>query len=418
MTFGGAEDERFGEAERRRGLGVLLVSTFFAWAGFFVVVPLIAVHYVDRLGWTAASIGLVLAVRQFTQQGLTPLSGALADRLGAKGPIVAGMALRAVGFAAMAAADSYPLLMLSTVLAALGGALFESPRAAAIAALTTEEDRPRFYARAGVAGGLGVTLGTQLGALLLRADFALVCLAGAACFVFICALVWFGLPPVRVAHGGGRALDGLRLAVRDRPFMTFNGFMAGYWFMWTQFSLALPLAATAIAGTANAVAWVYGVNSIATVVLGLPLPRLVGRRLRPPAMLVLGVGLTALGLAGVGAVDRTAPLFAAVLLFSVGSVLVRPSEQTVAAGLADPAALGSYFGVAALSLAVGGGLGNLVGGLLYDAGVDLGLPALPWLIFAAVGFASAAGLRVTLLQPHGDAADRTPVPRRASRAAD
>jgi DHA1 family multidrug resistance protein-like MFS transporter len=122
-------------------------------------------------------------------------------------------------------------------------------------------------------------------------------------------------------------------------------------------------------------------------------------------------------LAGVGMVDSAPPLFAAVLLFSVGSVLVRPSEQTVAAGLADPAALGSYFGVAALSLAVGGGLGNLVGGLLYDAGVDLGLPALPWLIFAAVGFASAAGLRATLLHPRGDAA-RTPASRRATRAAD
>ena len=72
------------EAARTRGLRVLLATTFFAWAGFFMVVPLIAVHVVDRLGWAAASIGLVLAVRQFTQQGLTTLSGVLADRLGAK----------------------------------------------------------------------------------------------------------------------------------------------------------------------------------------------------------------------------------------------------------------------------------------------------------------------------------------------
>ncbi len=90
------------EAERRRGLRVLLASTFFSWGGFFLVVPLISVHYVDQLGWAAASIGLVLAIRQFTQQGVTALSGVLADRLGARGLIAAGMLVRSIGFATMA----------------------------------------------------------------------------------------------------------------------------------------------------------------------------------------------------------------------------------------------------------------------------------------------------------------------------
>ena len=35
------------EAARRRGLWALLATTFFAWGGFFMVVPLIAVHYVE-----------------------------------------------------------------------------------------------------------------------------------------------------------------------------------------------------------------------------------------------------------------------------------------------------------------------------------------------------------------------------------
>ena len=48
-------------AVKRRGLHVLLVSTFFAWGGFFMVIPMISVHYVDGLGWTAGAVGLVLA---------------------------------------------------------------------------------------------------------------------------------------------------------------------------------------------------------------------------------------------------------------------------------------------------------------------------------------------------------------------
>ncbi len=81
---------------RRRGLTVLLLDTFLMWGGFFLVVPLISVHYVNGLGWAAGSVGLVLAVRQLTQQGFAAVGGVLADRWGAKGPICAGLLVRGI----------------------------------------------------------------------------------------------------------------------------------------------------------------------------------------------------------------------------------------------------------------------------------------------------------------------------------
>ncbi|MEJ7655031.1 MAG: MFS transporter, partial [Chloroflexia bacterium] len=98
---------------RRRGLIVVLVDSFLMWGGFFMVVPLISIHYVEGLGWAAGSIGLVLAIRQFAQQGVTPLSGMVADRVGAKGLICAGLLVRAAGFAMMAWAGTYALLLAS-----------------------------------------------------------------------------------------------------------------------------------------------------------------------------------------------------------------------------------------------------------------------------------------------------------------
>jgi DHA1 family multidrug resistance protein-like MFS transporter len=390
------EPDRLPEAARKRGLLVLLATTFFAWGGFFLVVPLIAVHYVDGLGWAAASIGLVLAVRQFMQQGLTTLSGALADKLGAKGLIAAGMAIRAVGFAALAWATTFPLLMAAVVLAAIGGALFDAPKSAAIAALTTEEERPRYFAIMGVVIGLGITLGTQLGALLLRVDFGLVALVSGACYGLIFLLVLLGLPPVRVAQGEGGFWHGFGLALRDRPFVTFVALMAGHWFMSTQFFLTMPLATVALSGTTETVALVTGLNALVTVVLGYPLPRAAGRLIGVRGSLVAGVALTAVGLLGVGFAPAVPALLAGVFLFSVGTTLVRPNEQTVAARLANPAALGSYFGVAALSIAFGGGLGNVAGGYLYDLGRSLRHPELPWIACALVGFAAAAGLWLTM----------------------
>ena len=343
-----------------------------------------------------APIGLVLAARQFFQQGLTPFSGVLADRIGAKPLIAIGMLVRAVGFAAMAFAGTYAILMGAAIVSAVGGALFESPRSAAVAALTDESERSSYFAKTGVVGGLGITAGTQLGALLLGVDFRLVAFVSAAMYVLIFVMILLWLPAVQVAEKGG-PFRGLKLAFRDRPFLTYTGFMGGHQFMAAQFSITLPLIATAIAGNPSAVAWVYAVNSVIAVVLGYPMPRLAERRLGAPRALIAGVLATAAGLLLIGFARDTISLLLAVVVYSLGIVLARPSEQTVAAGLANPVALGSYFGVAALAVAFGGGLGSYAGGLLYDLGRSLGLPTLPWLIFAMVGLIAAAGLWWTLI---------------------
>jgi DHA1 family multidrug resistance protein-like MFS transporter len=392
------ERQRQGSAANRRGLLVILVSTFFAWGGFFMVIPMISVHYVDGLGWTAGAIGLVLAARQFFQQGLTPFSGVLADRFGAKPLMAIGMLVRAVGFGAMAFATTYPILMTTAIVAAIGGALFESPRSAAVAALADERERSSYYAKTGVVAGLGITVGTQLGALLLGFDFRYVALAGGACYILLFFLLLVWLPSVQVAEKGS-TFRGLHLAFHDRTFLRYTGFMAGHQFMGAQFSITLPLVATAIAGNASAVAWVYAVNSAVAVILGYPLPRLAERKLGARRALIVGVLATAVGLALIGFCQDTATLLFAVLIYSLGIVLARPSEQTVAAGLANPVALGSYFGVAALAVAFGGGLGNYAGGLLYDLGSRLDAPMLPWLIFAGIGLIAAAGLWWALIGP-------------------
>jgi MFS transporter, DHA1 family, multidrug resistance protein len=379
---------------RRRGLAVILVDTFFMWGGFFMVIPLISVHYVDDLGWAAASIGLVLAVRQLTQQGLTLPGGMLADRVGAKGLICAGMLLRAAGFSCMAWANTFPLLLASAVLAAVGGSLFESPRLAAITALTDTTNRARYYSLIGVVGGLGMTFGPLIGALLLKLGFAVVALASGSCYVVTFALTLLFLPRVQVADERHALTYGIGLALRDRPFMIFNLLLMGYWFMWVQLSISLPLVARAISGTADAVSWIYTLNAGMSVLLQYPLLRLAERRLRPLAILVLGVALMAIGLGGVALAGGTAALLICVALFAAGSLLAAPSQQTVAADFANPTALGSYFGVNALALALGGGLGNYSGGLLYGLGQQRQAPALPWLIFCAVGLAAALGMAV------------------------
>jgi DHA1 family multidrug resistance protein-like MFS transporter len=375
-------------AVRRRGLVALLATNFLMYGGFFMVIPLVSVYFVERLGLAAFLVGLALALRQLIQQGTTMFGGALADRSGVRVLIGAGVLIRAVGFFSLAWASDPAGLFVAMLLSALGGALFDAPSRAAMAALTNEENRARFFAISAVTGNLGTIIGPLVGVLLLRYNFATVCLAAGACFLSIVGAVLL-LPPVRVAEGQQHISFGLGLAFRDRTFITYTALLMGYWFMWVQLTLSLPLAGERLTGSSDVVGMIYSLNAGLTVLFQYPLLGLAKRWLRPMPLLVLGVALMALGLGAVAVVGNLAGLLICVSIFTVGTLLATPTQQTVAAALADPRALGSYFGVNSLALAFGGSLGNLAGGLLIDLAHQLGLPAMPWVIFASLGLASA-----------------------------
>lgn len=103
---------------------LLLVNQLGVNTGFYLLIPYLATHLTDDLGLSAAAVGIVLGLRNLSQQGLFLIGGSAADRLGARGVIIAGCGLRTVGFGLFALGDSLPLLVGASILSGLAGALF------------------------------------------------------------------------------------------------------------------------------------------------------------------------------------------------------------------------------------------------------------------------------------------------------
>lgn len=379
-------------AARSRGLHTVFVVTFLMNAGFFLIIPLVSVHYVDKLGWAAAFIGLVLAVRQFAQQGLTVFGGALADRFGPKGLILAGVLIRAISFVVMGYATVPWLLLLSGFLAAIGGALFDAPQRATLATLAPEDKLNETYGRLGLLQNVARTIGPLIGAFLIRFDFQLVGLGSAAFFLLAFFVTLIFLPPISVSASQQPAMTGLKLAARDLAFVIFTILMMGYWFMWVQLSIAMPLQIKHLTGSDTSVGIMFTISAVLSIILQMPALKLAQLFLRPMSIIIVGMVSMALGMGLVTAGEGLFTFYVALFFFALGSVLVTPSSQTVTAEMASDRARGAYFGVGSLSMAVGGGLGHFLGGTLVDVAIQRQIPALPWLIFASVGLLSAAGL--------------------------
>lgn len=369
----------------------LIFNNFLMWGGFFMVIPLVTVHFSLGLGWTAASVGAVLGLRQIAQQGLTVFGGAYADKIGPRPLIATGLAVRALGFAAMGLATTFPTLLAAALLAGVGGGLFDAPKNAAITALTRPEDRIRVFSLMSVAGNMGMVTGPLIGAWLSGAEFRTVTLVSAGVYLAALVVLLLLVPAVRGGAVVGAGFSGLGVAIRDRRFVLFTLALSGYFVLSTQINVAVTLRAVALAGP-QATAPLYGLQAGLAVLLQYPLLRLAERYLSPGVVLPLGVTLVGAALGLMSLAGSFPVLLACTALFSLGSMVVFPSQQTLTARLAPPGLVGSYFGFGALSLGVGGGLGSVLGGLLVDAGARLGLPVLPWLTFLALGLLTAFAL--------------------------
>lgn len=107
-----------------RPVQLLLINQFSINVGFYMLIPYLPGYLAGDLGLAVWVVGLVLGVRNLTQQGMFFIGGTLADRLGYKPLIVAGFVLRTAGFGLLGLGDSVPALIAATAAIGFAGALF------------------------------------------------------------------------------------------------------------------------------------------------------------------------------------------------------------------------------------------------------------------------------------------------------
>ena len=383
---------------RKLGKAFILLDNLLVIFGFFMVFPLISLHFVDQLGWSATIVGLALAMRQFMQQGLGLFGGSLADRYGAKPLIVCGMLMRAAGFACMALAHAPWLLFVSCLLSGLGGTLFDPPRTALVAKLVRPRERPHFYAILMMQDSAGAVAAALLGSWLLQFDFRWVGLAGCTMFVLAAVVNALLLPPYRVATGKASPWHSMRTVLHDRSYMRFVLTLSGYYMLAVQVMLLVPVTIKQLTGNYQAVGWMYMLETCLSLSLLYPLARWGERHLRREQRMLIGLGLMSLSLAIMSSVQHPLAAFVILAMFFLGSIIMEPARETYVAGLAKAQARASYLGCSRLGLALGGAVGYVGGGWLLDMSRQWHLPALPWLCLAMIGTITLLALWGQLLR--------------------
>jgi MFS family permease len=395
-----------------RPVQLLLINQLSINIGFYMLIPYLAGYLAGDLGLAVWVVGLVLGVRNFTQQGMFLIGGTLADRLGYKPLIVAGCVLRTAGFGLLGVVDSVPALIVASAAIGFAGALF-NPAVRAYLAHDAGERRVEAFALFNIFYQTGILFGPLLGLALTGIDFRLTCMVAGGVFAVLSVAQLRALPQRRsgdtAEDRAGSVLVQWRSVLGNRSFLLFSIAMIGSYVLAFQVYLALPLEVRRLAGSGVAgtigVAALFAVSGLLAIAGQMRITAWCRKRWGPGRCLVVGLGLMAASFlpplatatAATGSTTMPipvllAPLVVSAALLALGTIIVFPFEMDTIITLSDNRLVATHYGLYNTVCGIGIMLGNLLTGTALDLGRAAGLPALPWLALAGIGVLCAAGV--------------------------
>lgn len=383
---------------------LLMINQFGINLGFYMLMPYLAGYLAGPLGLAAWAVGLVLGVRNFSQQGMFLIGGTLADRLGYKPLIVAGCLLRTGGFALLVFATSLPGLLVASAATGFAGALF-NPAVRAYLAADTGERRVEAFAMFNIFYQAGILAGPLVGLALMTVDFQVTAGAAAVVFAGLTLAQLCALPARRAEVPAERTsvLDDWRTVAANRRFVWFALAMIGSYVLSFQVYLALPLHAEFLAGQHSQllVSALFVVSGVVAVAGQLRITGWFKARWGTGRSLVVGMGVLGasfLPLLVIPAPDRfgagaaIGALLVSAALLAVGTAAVFPFEMDTVVSLSGGKLVATHYGFYNTVVGVGILAGNLATGAVVGAARQLGADWAVWFGLSLIGALAAFAL--------------------------
>ena len=390
---------------------LLMINQFGINLGFYMLMPYLAGYLAGPLGLAAWAVGLVLGVRNFSQQGMFIVGGTLADRLGYKPLIVAGCLLRTLGFGLLVFAHSLPAVLIASAATGFAGALF-NPAVRAYLAADAGERRVEAFAVFNVFYQAGILAGPLVGLALMAVDFRLAAAGAAAVFALLTVAQLFALPrrDGDPAEATASVLDNWRTVAGNRSFLLFAVAMIGSYVLSFQVYLALPLHAATLAPqhAPALIAAMFAVSGVVAVAAQLRITRWFSRRWGTSRSLVIGMTVVALSFVPLillpdnrfGDATAISALLVSTAVLAVGSAAVFPFEMDTVVALSGGRLVGTHYGFYSTIVGIGILAGNIAIGALVQAAPGWGAGALVWVALAGIGLLCAAALRALARNGH------------------
>ncbi|MBI3158818.1 MAG: MFS transporter [Chloroflexi bacterium] len=356
-----------------RPFWVLMAASFIDRLGGALLFPFFALYVSARFEVGMTVVGGLFAIFAIASQVGGFIGGALADRFGRKALVIFGLAVSAASSVAMGYVDSLAVFF---VVAGLVGVLADMAgpaQQAMVADLLPEEHRAEGYGIWRVVSNLAVMIGPLIGGFMASRSYLYLFWGDAITSLITAAIIYFVMAETKPAAAPGhehepfgRTLAGYGRVLRD---LAFVGFLVASVFLNTvyiQMNSSLPVF---LRDARGAPPTYYGLILSMNAGMVVAMQFWLTRRLkgRPPLLLMaLGGLFYLLGFGLYAFVDGLALFALAMVIITIGEMIVIPTAQALAAQLAPEDMRGRYMAVFALGWTIPFAVGPYLAGLVLD----------------------------------------------------
>jgi multidrug resistance protein len=354
-------------------LSLIFITVFIDLLGFGILIPILPTFATKQLGVDETAIGIAIAAYSLTQFFFNSIFGGLSDKYGRKPVIVVTLLLNAAGYIIFAFTETYLVLLISRIIAGIGGSSIGVAQAY-IADVTPKEKRAKGMGLIGAAFGLGFVFGPMIGGYLAKYGYMITGFGSASFSIIAFMLTLFFLPESNVNREYAR--------IRKRKLLDFDGLRKIFkkpdlsllitLFFILTFSVANIYGTFALLGykvyhfTDLENGYMYGIVGLSSALVQGSLLHLVTRLISEIKLIVFGAFFMMIGLAFIPYCGTFAGLAVDAVILSIGTGTLQPTILSLISEVTSETEQGITLGINQSLSAFGRVLGPLWGGFAFE----------------------------------------------------
>ncbi|MCC7129646.1 MAG: MFS transporter [Anaerolineae bacterium] len=357
---------------------VVVAAAFVDRVGGNMLFPFFTLYVTQKFGIGMTQAGALLGVYSIFGFLGNMLGGALTDRFGRKRILLFGLVFSALSAVSLGLANRLWVMYLLSVAVGLLSDIAGPAWQAMIADLLPEKQRTEGFGVLRVTANLSWIVGPVLAGLLASRSFMLLFGADAVTSLLTALIILRAIPETKPQPAAGEqpaeppeetlldSLGGYRKVFQDRLFIAYIAASVLMTVVYVQMYSTLSVYLRDNHGVAPQQFGFLLTSSAITVVL---LQFWVTRRIKnyaPMLMMALGAFFYMIGFGMFGFVSAYALFVLAIVLITLGEMIVMPVSQALAANFAPEDMRGRYMAVFGLVWGVPGIIGPVAAGLVMD----------------------------------------------------
>lgn len=353
-----------------RSLWLLVIGMMINVTGASFLWPLNTIYIHEHLGKSLTLAGIVLMLNAAASVVGNLVGGVLFDKIGGYKSILLGIIITLVSVVALMINHSWPVYMYLLILIGFGsGIVF--PATYALAGTVWPEGGRKAFNSIYVAQNVGVAAGASLGGMVASISFHYIFVANAALYAVFFFVAFFGYRNIDGANAKQTSILNEKTVVKNRhKFTALIILCIGYLLCWVGYvqwpstisshtqTLNIPISQYSLLWTVNG----------AMIVLGQPLISLFVKRFAKTLKKQMVIGFVVFMFSFVAAsfAEQFTGFLVAMVILTIGEMLVWPAVPTIANDLAPKGRQGFYQGFVNSTATGGRMVGPLLGGIIAD----------------------------------------------------